>query len=193
MPAPLVECIPNFSEARRPEVIDQIIEAIQSVTGVQILDRHSDLDHNRTVVTYIGAPGAVEEAAFRAIQCAAKRSIWMSIPANTRASAPRMWCRLCRSVTPPWKNASRFARRLGKRVGQELGIPTYLYEEAATRPERQNLENIRRGQYEGLKEEIKSNPDRQPDFGPGRIGPGRGNRDWRAPPPGGLQHLPDHG
>ena len=170
MPAPLVECIPNFSEARRPEVIDQIVAAIQSVTGVQILDRHSDLDHNRTVVTYIGAPGAVEEAAFLAIQCAAKT---INLDEHT-GEHPRIGATDVVPFVPirdtTMEECIEIARRLGKRVGQELGIPTYLYEEAATRPERQNLENIRRGQYEGLKNEIKSNPDRRPDFGPAELG-----------------------
>ena len=84
------------------------------------------------------------------------------------------------------------ARRLGKRVGSELDIPVYLYEDAATRPDRQNLENIRRGQYEGLKEDIKINPDRQPDFGPCAIRNRRRHRDRRSPAVGGIQCLPDH-
>ncbi len=171
MPAPLVECIPNFSEARRPEVIYQIIAAIQSVAGVQILDRHSDLDHNRTVVTYIGGPAAVEEAAFRAIQCAGQT---INLDEHT-GEHPRIGATDVVPFVPirdtTMEECIEISRRLGKRVALELGIPTYLYEEAATRPDRQNLENIRRGQYEGLKEEIKRNPERQPDFGPAELGP----------------------
>ena len=170
MPNKLVECIPNFSEARRPEVVEQIIAAIQNVAGITILDRHSDLDHNRTVVTYIGEPQAVEEAAFQAITTAAKL---IDLDSH-RGEHPRIGAT---DVVPfvPISDVTlvecvEMARRLGKRVGSELGIPVYLYEEAATLPERQNLENIRLGQYEGLKSEISTNPARYPDFGPPKLG-----------------------
>lgn len=167
----LIECIPNFSEARRPEVVDQIVAAVNSVPGVHLLDRSSDLDHNRTVLTFVGAPEAVEEAAFRAIRTAAQL-----IDLNHhRGEHPRIGATdVCPFV--PLEGVSMeecvaLARRLGERVGRELEIPVYLYEYAATRPDRVNLENIRRGQYEGLKEEIATNPDRFPDFGPARLGP----------------------
>jgi glutamate formiminotransferase / formiminotetrahydrofolate cyclodeaminase len=171
MPSPLIECIPNFSEARRPEVVDAILATINSVPGVRVLDRHSDLDHNRTVVTYVGAPAAVEEAAFQAIAKAAQL-----IDLNFHSGEhPRIGAT---DVVPfvPLSNVSmqeciEMARRLGKRVAAELNIPIYFYEEAATRPDRQNLENIRSGQYEGLKEEIISNPSRKPDYGPSQLGP----------------------
>lgn len=165
----LIECIPNFSEARRPEVIDQIVAAITSVEGARLLDRSSDLDHNRTVLTFAGPPFAVEEAAFRAIQTAAEL---IDLDAHT-GEHPRIGAT---DVVPfvPLSNASmqdcvEIARRVGQRVGDELRIPVYLYEAAATRPERTNLENIRRGQYEGLKSEIESDPKRQPDFGPSKL------------------------
>lgn len=167
----LIECIPNFSEARRPEVIDQIVAAVNSVPGVHLLDRSSDLDHNRTVLTFVGTPEAVEEAAFRAIRTAAQL-----IDLNHhRGEHPRIGATdVCPFV--PLEGVSMeecvaLARRLGARLGRELEIPVYLYEYAATRPDRVNLENIRRGQYEGLKEEIATNPDRFPDFGPPRLGP----------------------
>jgi glutamate formiminotransferase/formiminotetrahydrofolate cyclodeaminase len=167
----LVECIPNFSEARRPEVIDEIVAAITSVPGIHLLDRSSDLDHNRTVITFVGPPQEVEEAAFRAIRTAAQR-----IDLNQhRGEHPRIGATdVCPFV--PLEGVSMeecvaMARRLGERVGRELGIPVYLYEYAATRPDRVNLENIRRGQYEGLKEEIATNPERFPDFGPAQLGP----------------------
>ena len=167
----LVECIPNFSEARRPEVVDSILQAIKSVEGSHILDRHSDLDHNRTVITFVGNPDAVEEAAYQAI---ARASQLIDLNFHN-GEHPRIGAT---DVVPfvPLDNISmseciEIARRLAKRVGNELNIPVYLYEEAATRPERQNLENIRRGQYEGLKKEIETNPDRQPDYGPNRLGP----------------------
>lgn len=170
MPTPLVECIPNFSEARRPEVVEEIIQTIQSIPEIHILDRHSDLDHNRTVITFLGPPAAVEEAAFQAIARAAQR-----INMNEHEGAhPRIGATDVVPFVPiseiTMQECVEMARRLGKRVGEELGIPVYLYEEAATRPERQNLENIRRGQYEGLKLEIGINPERQPDFGPSVLG-----------------------
>lgn len=165
----LVECIPNFSEARRPEVVEQIISAIQNVAGITILDRHSDLDHNRTVVTYIGDPQAVEEAAFNAI---AKAAELIDLEVH-RGEHPRIGATDVVPFVPisdvTLAECVELARRLGKRVGSELNIPVYLYEEAATLPERQNLENIRLGQYEGLKSEISSNPARYPDFGPPKL------------------------
>jgi glutamate formiminotransferase / formiminotetrahydrofolate cyclodeaminase len=170
MPIQLIECIPNFSEARRPEVIDQIVAAIQSVDDVKLLDRSSDLDHNRTVLTFAGSPFAVEEAAFRAIKTASE----LIDLTNHTGEHPRLGAT---DVVPfvPLSGASmddciEMAQRLGERVGSELGIPVYLYEAAATRPERANLENIRKGQYEGLKAEIESNPERQPDYGPAQLG-----------------------
>lgn len=170
MPQPLIECIPNFSEARRPEVIDAIIGAIQGVPGVSLLDKHSDMDHNRTVVTMVGAPEAIEEAAFQSIKKAQEL-----IDLNQHQGAhPRLGST---DVVPfvPIRDVTmvecvELARRLGKRVGEELSIPVYLYEEAASKPERQNLENVRRGQFEGLKEEIKTNLERKPDFGPSELG-----------------------
>lgn len=171
MPNPLVECIPNFSEARRPEVVEAILQAITAVPGVTILDRHSDMDHNRTVVTYVGSPSAVEEAAFQAISTAA-RLIDLD---HHRGEHPRLGAT---DVVPfvPIRDISmqecvEMARRLAQRVSEGLSIPTYLYEEAATRPERKNLEDVRRGEYEALKEEIGVRPERKPDFGPASVGP----------------------
>lgn len=164
----LIECIPNFSEARRPEVIDQIVAAIQSVADVKLLDRSSDLDHNRTVLTFAGSAAGVEEAAFRAIQTAASL---IDLDQHT-GEHPRIGAT---DVVPfvPLSGASMedciaIAKRLGERVGGELNIPVYLYEAAASKPERANLENIRKGQYEGLKTEIEK-PERNPDFGPGKL------------------------
>jgi glutamate formiminotransferase/formiminotetrahydrofolate cyclodeaminase len=170
MSTPLIECIPNFSEARRPEVVEQIVKALEAVAGVTVLDRHSDLDHNRTVITFVGTPQAVEEAAYQGISTAAK---FINMNEHTGAH-PRIGATDVVPFVPlseaTMQDCVEMARRLGKRVGEELKIPVYLYEEAATRPERQNLENIRRGQYEGLKEEIGKNPERDPDFGPKKIG-----------------------
>ena len=173
MPTPLVECIPNFSEARRPEAVEAIVAAIQSA-GVTVLDRHSDSDHNRTVVTYVGAPAAVEDAAFRGIQKAAAL-----IDLDTHSgSHPRLGATDVVPFVPlagiEMAECVQMARRLGERVGRELNIPVYLYEEAATQPGRVNLEDIRRGQYEALKAEIGVKPERKPDFGPEAVGPAGG-------------------
>ncbi len=166
----LVECIANYSEARRPEVVEAIVQSIKSIPGVHVLDLHSDQDHNRSVITFIGSPKAVEEAAFQSIQKAAEL---INLDQHT-GEHPRIGAT---DVVPfvPIRGISMdecvaLARHLGQRVGNELSIPVYLYEQAATQPERQNLENIRRGQYEALKEEIATLPERAPDFGPKKIG-----------------------
>jgi glutamate formiminotransferase / formiminotetrahydrofolate cyclodeaminase len=170
----IVECIANYSDARRPEVIEAISQAITSVEGVHLLDRHSDLDHNRTVLTFAGGPEAVEEAAFRSI---AKAAELINLDEH-QGEHPRLGATDVVPFVPiegvTMEDCVQIALRLGKRVGEELSIPVYLYEQAATRPERQNLENIRRGQYEALKEEIASKPEREPDFGPKRVGPAGG-------------------
>ena len=166
----IVECVPNFSEGRRKEVIDQIVEAIAGVPNAHVLDVQSDADHNRSVVTFVGEPEAVEGAAFRGIEKAAEL-IDMNLH---RGEHPRMGAA---DVVPfvPIKDVTMddcvaIARRVGERVGRELGIPVYLYEAAATRPERRNLANVRRGEYEGIKAEIATKPEREPDFGPRRMG-----------------------
>ncbi len=166
----LVECIPNFSEARRPEVVDKIAAAISAVDGARLLDRSSDLDHNRTVLTVAGAPDAVEEAVFRAIKVAAEL-----IDLNQhRGEHPRIGATDVVPFVPlsgiTMDECVRIARHLGERVGTELQIPVYFYEYAATRADRKNLESLRRGQFEGLSAEILTNPDRKPDCGPARLG-----------------------
>ena len=170
MSQPLVECIPNYSEARRHEAVDEIIAAIAAVPGIHVLDRHSDMDHNRSVVTFVGPPEAVEEAAYQSI---AKAAALIDLDQHT-GEHPRIGAT---DVVPfvPLADFSmvecvEMARRLGKRVADTLDIPIYLYEDAATNPDRHNLENIRRGQYEGLKEEIRTVPERAPDFGPSVLG-----------------------
>lgn len=167
--SPLIECIPNFSEGRRPEVIDQIVAAITAVPGARLLDRSSDPDHNRTVLTFAGPPAAVEEAAFRAIQTAAALiDLEQHQGAHPRIGATDV-CPFVPLSGVTMEECVALANRVGQRVGSELGIPVYLYEAAATRPERVNLENIRKGQYEALKTEIEVNPERQPDFGPSKL------------------------
>ncbi|MCR4408233.1 MAG: glutamate formimidoyltransferase [Anaerolineae bacterium] len=166
----IVECVPNFSEGRRREVIDQIVTSIGEVVGVRVLDVESDADHNRTVVTFIGEPEAVEEAAFRGIRRAAE----LIDMEQHRGAHPRMGATDVVPFVPirgvTMNDCVQMARRLGARVGNELGIPVYLYEAAATRPERVNLAEVRRGEYEGIRQEIATDPQRAPDFGPREMG-----------------------
>ena len=170
MTTPILECIPNYSEARRPDIVEAIMNSITTVDGVTLLDRHSDLDHNRTVLTFIGPPDAVEEAAFRSITRAAEL---INLDHHS-GEHPRIGATDVVPFVPisgmTMQDCVQIARHLAKRVGKELNIPVYLYEEAATRPECTNLEYIRRGQYEALKFEIGKNPDRDPDFGPHQVG-----------------------
>lgn len=170
MTNPLVECIPNFSEAKRPEVVKKIIDTISSVSGVHVLDHHSDLDHNRTVVTYVGEPKAVEEAAFQALKIASQL---IDLDQHT-GEHPRIGATDVIPFVPisdvTMQECIEMARRLGKRAGEELKIPIFLYEEAAAIPEKQNLESIRSGQYEKLKTDIGKTPVKTPDFGPSTLG-----------------------
>ncbi|MEX2161232.1 MAG: glutamate formimidoyltransferase [Anaerolineales bacterium] len=166
----IVECIPNFSEGRRLEVVDAIVSAIRSVESITLLDRSSDADHNRSVITIVGSPQAVQEAAYRGIAKAAE----LIDMTKHKGEHPRMGAADVVPFVPiagvTMQECVSMAKALGKRVGDELDIPVYLYEEAATRPERKNLENVRRGEYEGIKESIASDPARQPDYGPTKLG-----------------------
>ena len=166
----LVECIPNFSEGRRPEVIEAIVCTIQAVTGVLVLNSSSDPDHNRSVVTFVGTPEAVGEAAFRAIHIA---STLIDLDSH-QGTHPRLGATDVVPFVPlagaTMEECVEMARQVGKRVGDELGIPVYLYEAAATRPERARLEHVRKGEYEALKVSISKDPERAPDYGPMKVG-----------------------
>ena len=166
----IVECVPNFSEGRREKVIEQIVAAMADSPGAQVLDVQSDPDHNRSVVTLVGAPQAVVEAAFQGITIAAEL-IDMN---HHRGGHPRMGATDVVPFVPirelTMQDCVALARQLGERVGNELGIPVFLYEAAATQPERRNLADVRRGEYEGLKTEIATKSDRAPDFGPAVLG-----------------------
>ena len=167
---PRVECVPNFSEGRRPEVIEAIVAVMRAVPEVQVLDIESDVDHNRSVVTLVGPPARVQEAAFQGIKRAAEL-----IDMDThRGEHPRLGATDVVHFVPlsgvGMHDCVALARDLGRRVGDELGIPVYLYEQAALRSERANLEDIRRGEYELLRKELGVNPARDPDFGPRVLG-----------------------
>jgi glutamate formiminotransferase/formiminotetrahydrofolate cyclodeaminase len=166
----IVECIPNFSEGRKKEIVDQIVAAITGVQGALLLDTEMDADHNRAVVTFAGEPEAVEEAAFRGAEVAS-RLIDLD---EHRGEHPRIGATDVIPFVPiagvTMEECVQMARRLGERIGRELEIPVYLYEKAATHPERENLAHIRHGEYEGLKETIATDPEREPDFGPRKLG-----------------------
>jgi glutamate formiminotransferase/formiminotetrahydrofolate cyclodeaminase len=167
--AKLVECVPNFSDGRRPEVIDAICNAITSVDGVALLDKEMDGDHNRAVVTFVSHPNNAVEAAFRGYQKAAEL-----IDMQTHSGEhPRMGaCDVCPFIPisdVSVEDAVELANKLGKRVGEELQIPVFLYEDAATMPKRKNLAKVRVGQYEGMRDAIGSDPSRKPDYGPAKM------------------------
>ena len=165
----LVEAVPNFSEGRRPDVVDAIVEAIQA-PGVYLLDRSSDWDHNRSVITVAGAPEAVVEGLFRAVRVA---SLLIDLFQH-KGAHPRLGAADVVPIVPirniTLDECAALARELGRRIGEELELPVYLYEAAALRPERRNLADVRRGEFERLVQEIGL-PERKPDFGPARVGP----------------------
>jgi len=170
----LVECVPNFSEGRRPEVLDEIVGAMTAVEGVRLLDREMDADHNRAVVTIIGDPDVVLEGVFKGIE-KARDLIDLT---KHEGEHPRMGatdvCPFVPVSEVTMDECVELAKKLGERVGSELDIPVFLYEAAATRPTRQNLAKVRKGQFEGLRDEIGTNPAKEPDFGPNRIHPTAG-------------------
>ena len=166
--AALIEAVPNFSEGRRPEVIDAIAGAIQS-TGAHLLDRTSDRDHNRTVLTIAGTPHAVVSGLFEAVATAAHHINLF----EQRGAHPRMGATDVVPLVPlraiTLAHCAELARQLGQRIGEELRLPVYLYAAAATRAERRNLADVRRGEFEGLLTTINSDA-RRPDYGPTVLG-----------------------
>lgn len=163
--AKIVECVPNFSEGRDIKIINAIAGAIGRVQGVKFISAEPDKDYNRTVVTFIGQPEPVAEAAFQSTQKAAE----MIDMTSHKGEHPRLGATDVVPFVPvsgvEMKDCVKLAHEFGKRVGDELDIPVYLYEEAATVPERRNLSVIRKGEYEGLSEKLKD-PRWKPDYGP---------------------------
>ncbi len=164
----LIECVPNFSEGQRSEIIKQITDEIEKVEGVKLLDVDPGFDMNRTVVTFIGNAKGVKEAAFNSIKKASEL-IDMS---KHKGSHPRMGATDVCPFVPvsgiSTEECIELSKEVAKRVGEELGIPVYLYEKSATRPERENLAKIRQGEYEALEEKLKK-PEWKPDFGPAKF------------------------
>jgi len=173
LPKKLVECVPNYSEGRRGEIIEKIADCFRGRKGVWLLDVSSDKDHNRTVITAVGEPSELFNAVFESVRVASE----LINMEEHRGEHPRIGATDVIPFVPlrgvTMEECVTLARELGKKIADELGIPVYLYEEAALRPERRKLEVIRKGQYEGLKEEI-SKPERHPDYGPPKLHPTAG-------------------
>jgi glutamate formiminotransferase len=162
---PLVECVPNFSEGQKPETLQRIAGAIAAVETACVLDTHIDPDHNRSVITFVARPERVVEAAVQAVRCASEL-----IDMRThRGEHPRLGATDVLPFVPiagvTMDDCVRLAHEAGRRIARELAIPVYYYERAALQPERTNLEDVRRGALEALREQIATNPDRVPDEG----------------------------
>ena len=170
----LVECVPNFSEGRDASKVDAIVSAMREVPGVYLLDRESDSDHNRSVVTLAGEPEAVGEAALRGVGKAAEL---IDLTKHSGAH-PRMGATDVVPFIPiegvTTEDCVALAKKVGREIWERFRIPVYFYEAAAQHPERTNLENIRKGQFEGLLAEVPRNPDRAPDIGEQRLHPRAG-------------------
>src|SRR3982075_2680770 len=173
MPSTLVECVPNFSEGRDKAKVDAIVEAMK-IPGVYLLDREMDSDHNRSVITLVGDREAIQEAAIRGVGKAAD----LIALTKHQGAPPRMGAADVVPFIPidgvTIEDCVAMARHVGEQIWKRYRIPVYLYESAATSPERQNLEHIRRGQFEGIRAEIATNPARRPDFGDPCVHPSAG-------------------
>lgn len=168
----IVQCVPNFSEGRRREVVEALVEVIKGVAGTSLLDYSLDPDHNRSVITFVGDREAVIESAFRAAQ----KAVDLIDMRKHSGGHPRMGAADVIPFIPVsgigMEQCAAAARQLGQRLGEELHIPVFLYEAAASTPERRNLAVLRAGEFEGLQAAIESG--RKPDFGPPRLHPTAG-------------------
>jgi glutamate formiminotransferase len=169
----IIECVPNFSEGRNPENIEKMVAPFRKQKGVKLLDYQTDEDHNRMVVTVVGEPEVLKAAVIEAMGCA----IDLIDMRTHKGQHPRMGAT---DVVPfiPIKNidmqeAVAFSREVAKEVAQKYSLPIFLYEKSASRPERQNLANIRKGQFEGMADKVEQ-PEWKPDFGPAKAHPSAG-------------------
>jgi glutamate formiminotransferase len=166
--ARLIECVPNFSEGRNKNVVEKIVDEIRKIEDVKLLDYSMDADHNRSVVTFIGEPEKVIEAAFNAAKVAAEL---IDMTKHT-GEHPRMGATDVIPLIPisdvTMEECVEYSKILGKRIGEELNIPVFLYERSATSREREDLANVRKGQYEGMAEKLKKE-EWKPDFGPAEL------------------------
>src|SRR6266705_5650989 len=174
MPAPLVECVPNFSEGRDRATLEALERAITSVPGAKLLDVQADAAHHRSVFTFVAPPGAAVEAALRAMRVATER---IDLTRHT-GEHPRVGATDVVPFVPvrdvTMDDCVALARRLAERAATALTIPIYLYARAATRPERERLPDIRKGEFEGLRDRIGKDPAADPDFGPRHVHPTAG-------------------
>ncbi len=172
--AQIVECVPNFSEGRRAEVVQAISEAVERVEGVRLLDQEMDRDHNRAVLTFVGEPDPVVEAAFRAVA----RAVELIDLTKHQGEHPRIGATDVVPFVPianiTMEECVNLARQLGRRIWEELRVPVYFYAEAALRDDRRLLPQIRHGEFEGLREMMGKDPDRDPDVGDPEIHPTAG-------------------
>lgn len=170
----LIECVPNFSEGRRKKVITEIFNAAKKVKGVKVFELEWDVSHNRSLFTIVGSPDNVFQSVFNSI----KKAVELIDMEGHIGEHPRIGACDVVPFVPvsgiTMKECVVLAKRLGRKVSKELKIPVYLYEEAAMRSDRVNLADVRRGEYEGLKNEILSNPDKKPDYGPSLFHPTAG-------------------
>lgn len=169
----IMECVPNFSEGRNMEVMEAILEPFKHTEGMTLLDWSHDEDHNRMVVTLVGEPEALKTSVIEAVKIAVKK-----IDLNHHTGQhPRMGAVDVIPFVPvkgvTQEEAIELSKEVGKIIGEEIGIPVFLYEDSATAPERQNLAKVRKGQFEGMKEKIHE-PEWHPDFGPSDIHPTAG-------------------
>ncbi|HAN95579.1 glutamate formimidoyltransferase [Candidatus Darwinibacter acetoxidans] len=169
----IVQCVPNISEGRRLDVVERIVDEIRQTEGVQLLDYSSDHDHNRSVITFVGDLGSVQEAAFRLT----RQAVELINMEEHQGAHPRIGAVDVIPLIPiegvTMQECVEAAAALARRISEELEVPTYLYGEAVQKPSRRNLSDIRRGQYEGLKEAI-AQPERHPDYGQPKLHPTAG-------------------
>jgi glutamate formiminotransferase len=167
----LIECVPNFSEGRRPKVVDEIVRAIGQIDGITVLDQSRDETHNRSVVTFAGSA----EMVVRAATAGVGRALELIDMEQHTGAHPRIGAVDVIPFVPlgstTIEECADLARRFGEQIATRFDLPVYLYGDAALRPERRRLAHVRRGQYEALRDEIATNPDRAPDYGPARIHP----------------------
>lgn len=165
----VVECVPNFSEGRRKDVIDAIANAIRSTPNITLLDVEHNADHNRSVITFVGEPEDVKKAAL----AGAGKAVELIDLTHHKGEHPRMGAVDVVPFVPisgvTMEECVRLANEFGRELSEKYQVPVFLYEEAATRPDRQNLADVRAGEFEGLREKIGKDPNKKPDFGPERI------------------------
>ena len=170
----IVECVPNFSEGRRKDVIDAIANAIRSTPNITLLDVEYNADHNRSVITFVGEPEPVKIAAL----AGAAKAVELIDLTKHKGEHPRMGAVDVVPFVPisgvTMEDCVKLAKEFGKEFSEKYQVPVFLYEEAASKPERRNLADVRSGEFEGLREEIGKNPARKPDYGPDRIHPTAG-------------------